>query len=286
MANSFTYGQTLPPSFIDGTAVGGIKLEALTGADAAATYKDAFGLAPGETPDFGVAPPSAAGEQAGWTFITAPENITWNIANASNRVEIFGSNNPPVTAGTKGMRDLTLSNSLVEGFVRKVTVEGKIASLEKLLLYSLNSSDGFVSVPVYEVWANSKSYGGSSGSAGYFIFKDIKVDEKLRDLKGNTTRATVDVSFTQVPAYQVNTGRDSASQTTSGKNSKQLQNQANTPAGQAAAQKNQVAAQTNAGTAGKTAGAGAPTPAATPKPQGFSEAGSLGPVQYKKPPRP
>jgi hypothetical protein len=105
------------------------------------------------------------------------------------------------------------------------------------------------------VWANSKSYGGSSGSAGYFIFKDIKVDEKLRDLKGNTTRATVDVSFTQVPAYQVNTGRDSASQTTSGKNSKQLQNQANT----SAAQKSQVAAQTNAGTAGKTAGAGAPS---------------------------
>jgi hypothetical protein len=66
----------------------------------------------------------------------------------------------------------------------------------------------------------------------------------------------VDVSFTQVPAYQVNTGRDSASKTTSGKNSKQLQNQANT----SAAQKGQVAAQTNAGTVGKTAGAGAPTP--------------------------
>lgn len=263
MANAFTYGQTLPPSFIDGTTVGGVKLEALTGANAAATYKDAFGLAPGETPDFGVAPPSAAGEQAGWTFICAPEDISWNIANASNRVEIFGTNNPPVTAGTKGMRDLSLNNSLVEGFVRKVTVEAKIASLEKLLLYSLNSSDGFVSVPVYEVWANSKSYGGSSGSAGYFIFKDIKVNEKLRDLKGNTTRATVDVSFTQVPAYQVNTGRDSASETTGGKNSKLLQNQAKTPAGQAAAQKAQVANQANKGVPGKTAGAAAPTSTGT-----------------------
>jgi len=281
MANSFTYGQTLPPSFIDGTTVGGAKLEALTGANAAATYRDAFGLAPGETPEFGVAPPSAAGEQEGWTFITAPENITWNIANASNRVEIFGTNNPPVTAGTKGMRDLTLSNSLVEGFVRKVTVEGKIASLEKLLLYSLNSSDGFVSVPVYEVWANSKSYGGSSGSAGYFIFKDIKVDEKLRDLKGNTTRATVDVSFTQVPAYQVNTGRDSASQTTGGKNSKLLQNQANTPAGQAAAQKSQVAAQANKGVPGKTAGANAPTPAATTNSQA-SVGSTTGRIRYFK----
>jgi len=257
MANSLFYSKTLPPSFIDGTTVGGVKLEALTGANAAATYKDAFGLAPGETPEFGVAPPSAAGEQAGWTFICAPEDISWNIANASNRVEIFGTNNPPVTAGTKGMRDLSLNNSLVEGFVRKVTVEAKIASLEKLLLYSLNSSDGFVSVPVYEIWANSKSYGGSSGSAGYFIFKDIRVNEKLRDLKGNTTRATVDVSFTQVPAYQVNTGRDSASKTTGGGNSKLAQSQTQ------AAQNAQVANQTKQNTPGNTAGATGPKPTGT-----------------------
>ena len=263
MANSLYYNKTLPPSFVGGTTVDGIKLEALTGANAAATYKDAFGLAPGETPEFGVAPPSAAGEQAGWTFICAPEDISWNISNASNRVEIFGTNNPPVTAGTKGMRDLSLNNSLVEGFVRKVTVEAKIASLEKLLLYSLNSSDGFVSVPVYEIWANSKSYGGSSGSAGYFIFKDIRVNEKLRDLKGNTTRATVDVSFTQVPAYQVNTGRDSANKTTSGGISKLKQNQANTPAGQAAAQKGQVNSQIDKNVPGNKAGAGGPTPTGT-----------------------
>jgi len=265
--------------------VDGIKLEALTGANAAATYKDAFGLAPGETPEFGVAPPSAAGEQAGWTFICAPEDISWNISNASNRVEIFGTNNPPVTAGTKGMRDLSLNNSLVEGFVRKVTVEAKIASLEKLLLYSLNSSDGFVSVPVYEIWANSKSYGGSSGSAGYFIFKDIRVNEKLRDLKGNTTRATVDVSFTQVPAYQVNTGRDSASKTTGGGNSKLAQSQ--TQANSKAAQNAQVAGETNKNLQGKTAGATGPKPTGTggqSKPAGFTGSG-LGEFKYTAPPQ-
>ena len=280
MANSLYYNKTLPPSFLDGTKVGGVKLEALTGADAAATYRDTFGLAPGETPEFGVAPPSASGEQPGWTFICAPEDISWNIANASNRVEIFGTNNPPVTAGTKGMRDLSLNNSLVEGFVRKVTVEAKIASLEKLLLYSLNSSDGFVSVPVYEIWANSKSYGGSSGSAGYFIFKDIRVNEKLRDLKGNTTRATVDVSFTQVPAYQVNTGRDSANKTTSGGVSKLKQNQTQ------AAQNTQVAGQTNKNLQGKTAGAGGPTSTGTggqTKPAGFTGSG-LGEFKYEAPP--
>lgn len=284
MANSLYYNKTLPPSFLDGTEVGGVKLEALTGANAAATYRDTFGLAPGETPEFGVAPPSAAGEQPGWTFICAPEDISWNIANASNRVEIFGTNNPPVTAGTKGMRDLSLNNSLVEGFVRKVTVEAKIASLEKLLLYSLNSSDGFVSVPVYEVWANSKSYGGSSGSAGYFIFKDIKVNEKLRDLKGNTTRATVDVSFTQVPAYQVNTGRDSASKTTGGGNSKLAQSQ--TQANSKAAQNTQLTKQTEKGVTGKRAEAPAPTPKGTggqTKPAGFTGSG-LDEFKYAAPP--
>jgi hypothetical protein len=132
------------------------------------------------------------------------------------------------------------------------------------------------------VWANSKSYGGSSGSAGYFIFKDIKVDEKLRDLKGNTTRATVDVSFTQVPAYQVNTGRDSASQTTGGKNSKQLQNQANT----SAAQRGQVANQTNKNLPGKTAGAGAPTPTGNggQRPAAGFQGGGLGEFKFQPPP--
>ena len=282
MANSLFYSEALPSSFADQKVLNGFTVKEFTGADAAKVYKEEFGLLPGETPEFGVAPPSPAGEQPGWTFICAPEDISWNIANASNRVEIFGTNNPPVTAGTKGMRDLSLNNSLVEGFVRKVTVEAKIASLEKLLLYSLNSSDGFVSVPVYEIWANSKSYGGSSGSAGYFIFKDIKVNEKLRDLKGNTTRATVDVSFTQVPAYQVNTGRDSANKTTGGGNSKLAQSQTQ------AAQKNQVANETNKNLQGKTAGAGGPTSTGTggqTKPAGFSASG-LGEFKYTAPPRP
>jgi len=285
MANAFTLDQILPPSFIENTSVDGINLGAFTGVNAVKAYKENFGLLPGETLATSVTPPSAAGEQAGWTFICAPEDISWNISNASNRVEIFGTNNPPVTAGTKGMRDLSLNNSLVEGFVRKVTVEAKIASLEKLLLYSLNSSDGFVSVPVYEIWANSKSYGGSSGSAGYFIFKDIRVNEKLRDLKGNTTRATVDVSFTQVPAYQVNTGRDSANKTTSGGISKLAQSQ--TQANSKGAQNTQVANQTEKGVTGKRAESSAPTPKGTggqSKPAGFTGSG-LDEFRYTAPPK-
>ena len=146
-----------------------------------------------------------------WTFITAPEDISWDVSNQADRVPIFGTNNPPVVAGSRGMRDLTLSNSLVEGFVRGVTVEDKIAALEKLLNYSLDGEKGFVSVPVYQVWANEKAYGG-----GYYIIKDVKVKETMRDLKGNATRASVDISFIEVPEYQVGSGRDQASAATAG----------------------------------------------------------------------
>jgi hypothetical protein len=151
--------------------------------------------------------PSVNLMETGWSFITAPEDVSWDVSNQANRVDIFGTNNPPVVAGSRGMRDLTLGNSLVEGFIRGVTVEGKIAALENLMNYTLNQRDGFVGVPVYQVTANDKVYGN-----GYFIIKDVKVKESMRDLRGNATRAYVDISLMEVPAYQVNSGRDLASQ--------------------------------------------------------------------------
>lgn len=152
--------------------------------------------------------------QLGWTFITAPEDISYDIANNAQRIDIFGTNKPPVVAGSRGMMDLNLGNALVEGFTRNVTVEGKIDALENLMNYGLNSSEGFVSVPVYQIWANNKNYGSSNG--GYFIIKDVKVKEAMRDLKGNATRAYVDISLMEVPEYQVNSGRDQASVATAG----------------------------------------------------------------------
>lgn len=214
----------------------------------------------------------APSTQPGWTFITAPEDISWDIANNAQRVDIFGTNNPPVVAGSRGMRDLTLSNSLVEGFVRNVTVEGKVAALEQLMNYGLNASDGFVSVPVYQVWANNKSYGGPEA---YYIIKDVKIKEAMRDTQGNTTRAYVDVSLMQVPAYQVNSGRDQASVATAGSKSA-LTDKVNSNAN---AQGNQGIAGTkgNGGSTGSTskpaAGAGAggsAKPAQTTGPQANS----------------
>jgi hypothetical protein len=150
---------------------------------------------------------SASLSTPAWTFICAPEDISWDTSNAVQRIGIFGTNNPPVVSGSRGMRDLTLGNALVEGFIRNVTVEKKILALEQLLNYRPNLSDGFVSVPVYRVKANDKAYGNS----GLFVIKEVRVKESMRDLKGDATRATVDISFMEVPEYQVNSGRDLAS---------------------------------------------------------------------------
>jgi hypothetical protein len=142
-----------------------------------------------------------------WTFITAPADISWTTNNAATRVDMFGTNNPPVVSGTKGMRDLRLGNALVEGFGRNVSVQGKISALENLLNYRLNPTAGFVNVPVYQVKASERIY----GEGGYFVFKSLTVKETMRDLKGNSTRAYVDIEMMQVPKFQVDSGTDQAS---------------------------------------------------------------------------
>jgi hypothetical protein len=115
------------------------------------------------------------------------------------------------------MRDLSLTNCLLEGFSRGVAVEDQVIALESLLNYSLNTSKGFINIPVYHLKANNKSYGDANGNdGGFYVIKDIKVKESMRDLSGNSTRVNVDVSFTQVPQYQVDSGRDQASQAVTG----------------------------------------------------------------------
>ena len=164
-----------------------------------------------------VSPPPSSTEGI-WTFICAPGEVSWETSVSVNRMEIFGSNTPPVISGSRGMRELTLSNAIVEGFNRNVTVEKKIIDLEKLLKLTLDGSGGNVTVPVFNVCAGEKKYGGADN--GLFVIKDIKVKEELRDLSGNTTRAVVDVSFSQVPLYQVTKQRDLASQSAAGAKTK------------------------------------------------------------------
>lgn len=191
---------------------------------------------------------SGAGQS--WTFIVAPEDISWDSSNEVSRVAIFGTNNPPVVSGTRGKRDLSLSNALVEGFTRNSTVEDKIIALENLMNYSLNTQAGFVNVPVYQVWANDKKFGNNA----YFVIQSVSAKETMRDLSGQSTRAYVDVKLMQVPAYQVDSGRDQASVAQTGA-------KAQTPAATAAGQ---TPAQASAAQANATANQGVP---AAPKPQ-------------------
>jgi len=183
------------------------------GADTASLFSlapDSFnvdGVSGANTTD-GIPQPSPA-----WTFITAPQNISWSLNNAANRIDMFGTNNPPVVSGTKGMAELTLGDSLAEGFTRGLHVEAKMAALESLLDYSLNRDLGFVDVPVYQVNANDKRYGGADS---YYIIKDVKIEEQLRDLSGNITRGKVSVTLMQVPEFQVSNGRDLASKAEAG----------------------------------------------------------------------
>jgi len=182
-----------------------------------ADIKSLYSLAPDSfsVPGFTSSSETSKAEesQAAWTFITAPQKISWDVSNAINRVDMFGTNNPPVVSGTRGLAELTLSDSLVEGFTRGVQVEAKVAALQALLDYGLNRELGFVDVPVYQVKANDKCYGGINA---FFIIKSVKVEEQMRDLSGNMTRAKVDITFTQVPEFQVSNGRDLASKASAG----------------------------------------------------------------------
>ena len=256
--NEFYAAYSLPPSFLENTMVGKVNPIPLADYDFSAelpfdpkiTYST-------ELPDFLTSYKAPA-----WTFITAPEDVSWDTSNQATRIDMFGTNSPPVVAGSRGMRDLTLGNALVEGFIRRVSVEAKVAALEALMNYQLNASDGFVKVPVYQVKAKDKAYGN-----GYFVIRDVKVKETMRDLKGDATRAYVDISLMQVPEYQVNSGRDLASKPAASAKALALPDPKATKAQQQEEQKNRVKKATEQNTPGNRATATAPKPAPQPAAQ-------------------
>lgn len=242
--------------FASGQTLGGLNNQASAlGGAAAALGQKAFAQPNPVTS--ALAGQSAAAEPV-WNFIVAPEDISWDTAVATNRVDMFGTNAPPVVVGTKGMRELSLSNAMIEGFTRARTVEGRVHALEKLMRFTLNTAGGFVNVPVYQVFANAKSYGNANQEeGGYFVIKDVKIKETMRDLQGKSTRAFADISLIQVPDYQVNTGRDQASATV---------NSATSLLGNAGSSVSAAATQGVAQTK-PAAGSAAATPAPAPKAQ-------------------
>ena len=157
-------------------------------------------------------PASSSGAEA-WVFITAPGTVSYTQQSEVSRLNIFGTNSPPVVVGAKGMRDLTLSEALMEGFTLGRSVQPHIDRLESLMNVAVNTKDGFVNVPVYKVYAGPE---GGGKDYGYYVIEQIEIEEQLRDLKGNATRAMVGVSLKQVPQYQVGTGVDQAGAATRG----------------------------------------------------------------------
>jgi hypothetical protein len=163
-------------------------------------------------PDFGGDVLSAtpqSGQGDAWVFITAPGSVSWNVNSEIQRIEIFGSNTPPVVASSRGMRDLSLSEALMEGFTLGKSVQKEIDELEALMDVEVDSGEGFVNVPVYDVKAGGKSY-------GLYVIESIDIDEQMRDLQGRATRAMVGVQLKQVPEYQVGKGIDQAGASSGG----------------------------------------------------------------------
>ena len=119
-------------------------------------------------------------------------------------------------------------------------------------------------MPVYQVWANEKGY----GQQAYYLIKSVQVKETMRDLSGDATRAYVDVSFVEVPAFQVDSGIDQAPFSQQGADSSVVKaalngSQAQLEAAKSAASVAGKAAQGAAAAAG--ANAPSPTPATPPR---------------------
>lgn len=144
-----------------------------------------------------------------WYFITPPQNVDWTKTGSSNEVQTYGTNTPYVTYGATGLRKLSMSKILVEGFSDAKTVEMNVLALESCMNMVIDAEKGYTSPYCWKLYAGSKSY-------GTFIITDVSVSETMRDMSGNATRAYVDIELQEVPPYQVSSGRDIAAQAQTG----------------------------------------------------------------------
>jgi hypothetical protein len=241
-------------NYSNSTGIGNINLSdpAITKFDeSAAGLRDLpFSTSP-NIPDYGGDLLSAnpmSGNADAWVFITAPGSVSWNVSSDVQRVEIFGTNSPPVIAASRGMRDLSLTEALIEGFTLGKSVQKELDNLEALMNVEVNSESGFVNVPVYTVTAGGKTYGD-------YVIESIDVDEQMRDLQGRATRAMVGVSLKQVPKYQIHSGVDQAGSSTAGQ---ALDSSKFSQADQQASKISQSSSSTPAATAQKISGVDVP----------------------------
>lgn len=144
-----------------------------------------------------------------WYFITPPQDVSWSKQSRTNKIEPYGTNNPYLSYGTTGLRELTLGNSMVEGFSDGKAVEENVINLEACMRMVLNSEDGYAAPYCWEIYAGGKTY-------GTFVITSVNVKEEIRDSAGRASRANVDIQFQEVAPYQVSSGIDITAEAISG----------------------------------------------------------------------
>ncbi len=179
-----------------------------------------------------------------WYFITPPQSVAWDKGSTSREIATYGSNAPYLNYGTTKLRKLRLSDALVEGFSGNRQIEANVTNLEACMTMVMGGS-GYVAPYCWNVFAGGKSY-------GTFVINSVNVKEEMRDVSGAATRARVDITLTEVPAYQVSSGQDISSKaiqgSMDGKYAKAM-----------ADQEKKVAAAQNSGNGGDTGGNGGDT---------------------------
>jgi len=138
-----------------------------------------------------------------WIFVTAPQDIGWDKQGSISTVDNYGTNSPYVIYSSTGMRKLSMSDVLIEGFSAGKEVEDHIVKLESMMNMVMNGEAGYVSPYVWDLKSGEKSYGN-------FVIESLSIKEVMRNTKGRADRATASVTLQQVPDFQINTGRDLA----------------------------------------------------------------------------
>ena len=141
-------------------------------------------------------------------FITFPQNVSWSKDSVNSEVATYGSNAPYLTYGTTKLRNLSLGSCMFEGFSDGKAIEGNIRELESAMQMVITEF-GSASPYCWNAYAGGKWY-------GTYIIQSVNVQEQMRDMAGNATRANVDIKLQEVPAYQVNSGVDVTAQAIQG----------------------------------------------------------------------
>ncbi len=142
-------------------------------------------------------------EKVVWDFICPPASVKWGKLGEVSTVAAYGTNTPVVVYSSTSMRQLSLSEVIVEGFTFNTQILSKIKDLERMMDMASFTTEGFVSPYVWNLRAGQTSY-------GLYIIASLDVEETLRNNKGESMRAIVTIQLQEIGAFQVNTGRDLA----------------------------------------------------------------------------